>query len=205
MESSTSKADIIIKPVLLKAGIPLALSVAGFICAKIVANPSVNLKGSSLEIDDQVCSLETNSPKFRYEDGLHSFSSTCMHSTECLEIQDNKRKLEEEISRLRIRLDELQKRESELELQFIRYCDLKEQESVLMEGSRTFGNPWRTRNKDKGYQETGELRALLEQLQDEKKGLLAKLGLAEKSASSVSKIEKGIQIEDYTLQASKRS
>ncbi|KAM2549477.1 hypothetical protein TB1_013841 [Malus domestica] len=135
MESSTSKADIIIKPVLLKAGIPLALSVAGFICAKIVANPSVNPKGSSLETDDQVCSLETNSPKFRYEDGLHSFSSTCMHSTECLEIQDNKRELEEEISRLRIRLDELQKRESELELQFIRYCDLKEQESVLMEVS----------------------------------------------------------------------
>ncbi|XP_068307427.1 protein CHUP1, chloroplastic-like [Pyrus communis] len=37
--------------------------------------------------------------------------------------------------------------------------------------------------------ETGELRALLEQLQDEKKGLLAKLGLAEKSTSSVSKVK----------------
>ncbi|KAM1294561.1 hypothetical protein EV1_014485 [Malus domestica] len=47
--------------------------------------------------------------------------------------------------------------------------------------------------------------ALETKTRDEKKGLLAKLGLAEKSASSVSKIEKGIQIEDYTLQASKRS
>lgn len=99
MESSTSKVDIIMKPVLLKVGIPLPLSVVGFICAKIVANPSVNPQGSSLETDDQVCSLEINFPKFRYEDGLHSFTSTCMHSTEGLEIQDNKRELEQEISR----------------------------------------------------------------------------------------------------------
>ncbi|CAN6716195.1 unnamed protein product [Malus baccata var. baccata] len=283
MESSTSKADIIIKPVLKAAVIPLALSVAGFICAKIMANRSVNLKGSSTETDDQVSYLKANPPKFRDEDVFHNFSSACMLSTECLEIQDNKHVLEEEISCLRLRLDELQKRESELEMQFIRYCNLKEQESVLMELSNMLllevarveflereassmeaesqgleklvgeclraleqMEYWKSENgllqrkvkkllrkarrqyrvireqdskleareaealgihdaqetkakviKKLEY-ETGELRAVLERVQDEKKGLLARLALAEKSAASISKTEgEGVKIEDY--------
>ncbi|CAB4317675.1 unnamed protein product [Prunus armeniaca] len=106
MESSTSKVEVIIKPMLLKAGIPLALYVAGFICAKLMAKRSLNPKEIS-EADDQVL-----------RDGDSSYKS--------LEIGYNKHELEEEISLLRIRLDDLQNRESELEMQFIRYCDLKE-------------------------------------------------------------------------------
>ncbi|KAB2630993.1 protein CHUP1 [Pyrus ussuriensis x Pyrus communis] len=122
MESLTSKAYMIIKPMLKAAVIPLALLVAGFICAKIMANQSINPKGSSTETDDQVSYLKANSSKCRDEDAFHSFSFTCMLSTKCLEIRDNQHVLEKEISCLRLRLDELQKRESELEMQFIRYC-----------------------------------------------------------------------------------
>lgn len=133
MESSTSKVEVIIKSMLLKAGIPLALYVAGFICAKLMAKRSLNPKESLSEADDQV---------LRDGDSFYSFSSTCvlsmedhepiimdanvMNLAESLEIGYNKHELEEEISLLRIRLDDLQNRESELEMQFIRYCDLKE-------------------------------------------------------------------------------
>ncbi|CAL2273274.1 unnamed protein product [Prunus armeniaca] len=66
MESSTSKVEVIIKPMLLKAGIPLALYVAGFICAKLMAKRSLNPKEIS-EADDQV---------LRDGDSSYSFSST---------------------------------------------------------------------------------------------------------------------------------
>ncbi|BBH07718.1 Peptidyl-prolyl cis-trans isomerase FKBP16-4, chloroplastic [Prunus dulcis] len=140
MESSTSKVEVIIKPMLLKTGIPLALSVVGFICAKLMAKRSLNPKESLSEADDQV---------LRDGDSFHSFSSTCVFSmedhepiimdanvmnlAESLEIGYNKHELEEEISFLRIGLDDLQNRESELEMQFIHYCDLKEKKSVVVE------------------------------------------------------------------------
>lgn len=140
MESSTSKVEVIIRPMLLKTGIPLALSVVGFICAKLMAKRSLNPKESLSEADDQV---------LRDGDSFHSFSSTCVFSmadrepiimdanvmnlAESLEIGYNKHELEEEISLLRIRLDDLQNRESELVMQFIHYCDLKEKKSVVVE------------------------------------------------------------------------
>ncbi|KAL6273595.1 hypothetical protein ACE6H2_024287 [Prunus campanulata] len=288
MESSTSKVEVIIKPMLLKTGIPLALSMVGFICAKLMAKRSLNPKESLSEADDQV---------LRYGDSFHSFSSTCvlsmedhepiimdvnvMNLAESLEIGYNKHELEEEISLLRIRLDDLQNRESELEMQFIRYCDLKEKESVVVElrnmlllemahvkffnrvvssmeaesqrleklvveylrileqleywksengflqrkvkkhsrkarrQSRIMQKQdlkleaWeaevlriyealetRTKAIKKLEDEAGELRVVLDQVQDEKNVLLEKLELAEKSASSISKIGgEGIKIE----------
>ncbi|KAI5319199.1 hypothetical protein L3X38_038907 [Prunus dulcis] len=238
MESSTSKVEVIIKPMLLKTGIPLALSVVGFICAKLMAKRSLNPKESLSEADDQV---------LRDGDSFHSFSSTCVFSmedhepiimdanvmnlAESLEIGYNKHELEEEISFLRIGLDDLQNRESELEMQFIHYCDLKEKKSVVVElrnmlllemahvefFNREFSSMeaesqrlqklvveylrileqleyWKSENGflqrkviKKLEDEVGELRVVLDQVQDEKNVLLEKLELAEKSASSISK------------------
>ncbi|XP_062005329.1 protein CHUP1, chloroplastic [Rosa rugosa] len=283
MESSTSKVEML-KPVLLKAGIPLALSVAGFIYARILAQRSTHSKESLFE-SDQVSSLETNSQESRDEDNFHSFSCTCtLTMEESLEINDYKPKLEEEISRLRSRLEDLQKRESELEMEFISYCDMKERESALMELRNTLllemarvefmdrevsfmeaeshrleelveeylkvleqFEEWKSENELLQRQvkmlmtqasvqasiireqdlkleareaevgrvhdeletrktvtktledEIGELRMILDQLQDEKKGLLEKLELKENSASSISEIEgERIKIEDHT-------
>lgn len=133
MESSTSK--VMFKSGLLKAGIPIAVSVAGFIFARIMAQRSYPKESSSFE-SDQVSSLslETNSQDFSDEDSFHSLGSTCILSMEESEdIRDYKPEMEQEISRLRNRLEDLQKRESELEMEFISYCDLKEKESALME------------------------------------------------------------------------
>ncbi|XVE96544.1 hypothetical protein REPUB_Repub02eG0231700 [Reevesia pubescens] len=143
MESSSSKAEVI-RPVLLKAGIPLALSVAGFIYARIIAKRSINPEASSIETP--VSPLETDShDEFGGEVSLNSTSSTCVEDEEKIvtsthlmnlirssEIQD-RTAYEEEILGLRTRVEELQKREWELERQFLRFCDLKEQESVLVE------------------------------------------------------------------------
>ncbi|XVE61586.1 hypothetical protein DITRI_Ditri06bG0052400 [Diplodiscus trichospermus] len=143
MESSSSKADVI-KPVLLKAGIPLALSVAGFIFARIIANRRLNHEVSSVEIP--VSPLEPDSQEeFRGEGSHNSTSSTSGEDEEKIvasshimdmirssEIQE-RTAYEEEILGLRTRIEEFQKREWELERQFLRFCDIKEQESVLME------------------------------------------------------------------------
>ncbi|KAM5559648.1 protein CHUP1, chloroplastic [Rosa sericea] len=279
----TSKVQML-KPVLLKAGIPLALSVAGFIYSRILAQRSVHSKESLFE-SDQVSSLETNSQESRDEDDFHSISSTCILSMEeSLKINDSKPKLEEEISRLRSRLEDLQKRESELEMEFISYCDMKERESALMELRNMLllemarvefmdrevsfmeaesqrleelvgeylkvleqFEEWKSENELLQRQvkmlmtqasvqasiireqdlkleareaevgrvhdeletrktvtktledEIGELRMILDQLQDEKNGLLEKLELKENSASSISEIEgERIKIEDHT-------
>lgn len=133
MESSTSK--VMFKSGLLKAGIPIAVSVAGFIFARIMAQKSYPKESSSFE-SDQVSSLslETNSRDFRDEDSFDSLGCTCVLSMEeSPDIRDYKPEMEQEISRLRSRLEDLQKRESELEMEFISYCDLKEKESALME------------------------------------------------------------------------
>ncbi|PRQ43722.1 hypothetical protein RchiOBHm_Chr3g0471481 [Rosa chinensis] len=271
MESSTSKVEML-KPVLLKAAIPLALSVAGFIYARILAQRSTHSKESLFE-SDQVSSLETNSQESRDEDNFNSFSCTCTLSMEeSLEINDYKPKLEEEISRLRSRLEDHS------------YCDMKERESALMELRNTLllemarvefmdrevsfmeaeshrleelvgeylkvleqFEEWKSENQLLQRQvkmlmtqasvqastireqdlkleareaevgrvhdeletrktvaktledEIGELRMILDQLQDEKKGLLEKLELKENSASSISEIEgERIKIEDRT-------
>lgn len=144
MESSTSKVEIM-KPVILKAGIPLALSVAGFVCARIVARRIV-AKDSLLET--QMSTSEIDSQLGDEEESFHSFCSSSLPSMEyekpmimdinfmnSMERLENRYEpnLEEEIFGLRSRLEGLQKRERELEMRFIRFCDSKEQESLLMQ------------------------------------------------------------------------
>ncbi|KAL5545981.1 hypothetical protein UlMin_005668 [Ulmus minor] len=130
MESSNSRAEIM-KPVLIKVGIPLALSVAAFVCARIVARRSVPQESIS---ENHVDSLETNS-QHGSENSFCSLDSSCMPSMEHEErlIEDRKPELENELLGMRSRIEELQKRELDLEMSFIRYQDLKEQESVLLQ------------------------------------------------------------------------
>lgn len=144
MESSISKAEII-KPLIFKAGIPLTLSVAAFVYAKIVARRSFP-KDPRLEKTGQN-SLDTNS-QFGSEKSFHSLNSMCFPSVERNEplVMDtnftnsmerlgvwDKPDLEEEILGLKCRFEDLRNREQELEMRFIRYHDLKEQESALMQ------------------------------------------------------------------------
>lgn len=141
MESSTSRAEIM-KPMILKAGIPLALSVAGFVCARLIARRSVNPRDPLFENRPEVDS------QLRDEQSLHSFgSSTSVPSIECEKPMDHtnftnsmesfeigdESNVKEELLRLRTRIEELQKREWELETQFLRFCDLKEKESMLIQ------------------------------------------------------------------------
>lgn len=137
MDGSASKAQAIIKPVLLKAGIPLAVSVAGFICARMMARK-----------DDKVSSLKTDSyEKFIDEESCHSLNSTSSSFDEDEKIITSTHfmkskgasefqymlQYEQEILNPRFQIEELQKRELETKMQFVRYHDLKEQESLLME------------------------------------------------------------------------
>ena len=143
MESSSSKPEVI-KPVFLKVGIPLALSLAGFIYARIITKRRINPEASSGETP--VSPLQTDfQEEFRGEGSRNSTSSTCgedeeqiVTSTHIMNLirsseVEERTAYEEEILGLRTRIEELQKREWELERQFLRFCDLKEQESVLME------------------------------------------------------------------------
>ncbi|KAL2250701.1 UNVERIFIED_CONTAM: Protein CHUP1, chloroplastic [Sesamum indicum] len=105
------------KPVLLIAGIPLAISLAGFIVARIAARKSCfRLTASSALSQRQ----ETAS---RVEDDCALESS----------VVDDSCELQEEILGLRSRIEEMQDRELQLEKRFLRYQDLKDQETVLME------------------------------------------------------------------------
>ena len=139
---TTSKAEVM-KPALLKVGIPLAISVAGFVCARILARKSSNvIKDYSLQT--QVSSPRTNvCDVFNDEDSFHSFSSTMedeepmVNDTSPANMVDDleigvKPKFEE-ILGFRSQVEDLERRAWELEKQFVSYCDLKEQESLLME------------------------------------------------------------------------
>lgn len=131
------------KPILLKAGIPLALSLAGFIYTMVMTRRRSLPKVSPVETQ-----CETNyGEEFRDQESFHSLDSTSLPSEEeeqpitgtqimglsqSSQIHDRPN-LEEEILGLRSWVIALQDRERELEMRFLHYCDLKEQEAVLRE------------------------------------------------------------------------
>ncbi|KAG4396451.1 hypothetical protein AAZX31_19G174100 [Glycine max] len=143
MENTTSKPEVLIKPIILKAGVPLAVSFAGCIYAWFVAKKSLS-KTSSLSLNEG-SSHETNSHlEPNYEESCHSHSLSCLedegHSTtidqsvvaESSMINDTPC-LEEEINGLRSMIEGMHMKELALRLQFGRYCDMKEQETVVGE------------------------------------------------------------------------
>ncbi|XP_028777119.1 protein CHUP1, chloroplastic-like isoform X1 [Neltuma alba] len=139
MESTSSKTDVL-KPVILKAGVPLAVSFAGFIYAWILSKKSLSKAFSSS--GTRVNSSETDSQQgITREESYHSLASmeeevptpkdtrvltgtSVLHDYPCFE---------QEINGLRSRVEDLQLRELVLRLHFNHFCDLKEKESLLME------------------------------------------------------------------------
>ncbi|KAG6773729.1 hypothetical protein POTOM_021046 [Populus tomentosa] len=144
MGSTSSKTEVM-KPLFLKAGIPLVLSVAGFVYARIVLRSTV-AKPSSLQttvspvldtidsnddfIDEaSIHSLQSTSSPIKDDDQEHMITS----SQVCSSTVASHIHFEEEILGLRNEIEELQKREHSLGIQFLRYRVMKEQDSVLEE------------------------------------------------------------------------
>lgn len=133
MDASSSKGEVI-KPVLLKAGIPLALSVAAFIYARIMAKKCAPSQSSALQ--NRVSSIKTDSFEEVGEEEEGEEIITSMHLTNNLvgvSGYHDKTDYTLEILSLRKQVEELEKREWEIKRHLVHYHDLKEQESVLME------------------------------------------------------------------------
>lgn len=137
MESSNSKTQVI-KPLFLKAGIPLALSVAGFIYARIVSrrniiseNPSLETKLDSLENFDSHEVFLNNSAKVDEEHMITS--SQASSSIESSDLSHDKASFEGELLGFRNRIEKLQERVLALETQFLQCLAMKDEEALLME------------------------------------------------------------------------
>lgn len=142
MESSTLKVENL-KPVILKAGVPLAVSLAGLIYAWIMSKKSFSSKVSSFsEIepysDTPEESFHNNLSSLEDEEEepatpTYSISSVLSRSLVIHDNNNNNPCLEKEITILRSQIEGLQMRELALNLQFHHYCEMKEQESMLVE------------------------------------------------------------------------
>uniref|UniRef100_A0A6N2LXI0 Protein CHUP1, chloroplastic n=1 Tax=Salix viminalis TaxID=40686 RepID=A0A6N2LXI0_SALVM len=145
MASTSSKTDVM-EPLFVKAGIPLALSVAGFVFARIVLRRSTIAKPFPLQTTvSSVSDTIDSSDDFIDEAGIHSPQSTSSpikdddqeHMISCS--QDSSStvashiQFEEEILGLKNEIEEFQKREHSLSMQFLGYRVMKEQDTVLME------------------------------------------------------------------------
>ncbi|KAL3532019.1 hypothetical protein ACH5RR_005540 [Cinchona calisaya] len=137
METTSTKVDVV-KPILLKAGISLAMTVAGFIFARITTRKCSNLELSSAENQRGESCLH----EFESIDSSSSSSSSCVeddHSDTSQQKTEEElqhqhiKELEEEILALRSGVEDLHARELELQKQYLHYHDMKEQEIELME------------------------------------------------------------------------
>lgn len=144
MESTSSRTEVM-KPLFLKAGIPLVLSVAGFVYARIVlrstiakpfplqttVSPVLDTIDSNDDFIDEasIHSLQSTSSPIKDDDQEHMITS----SQVCSSTVASHIHFEEEILGLKNEIEELQKREHSLAMQFLRYRVMKEQDSVLEE------------------------------------------------------------------------
>ncbi|XP_009623510.1 protein CHUP1, chloroplastic [Nicotiana tomentosiformis] len=143
MESNSTKVEMI-KPVFLKAGIPIAITLTGYIIAKIttkrssILTHSTNQENSQEIITDQhdisrdEVGLNQNLDYSEYEDDHSSTHTIYKDSAESFHFQD-KCKFEEDLLSLRRRTDDIEEREHQLEARFQQYTHLKDQEIALMD------------------------------------------------------------------------
>lgn len=132
MENTTLKAENL-KPIVLKAGVPLAVSLAGLIYAWIMAKKSSSKVSSfsKIEADPPEESLDNFSSMVDEEEHASSIDSNVLSGS--LVIRENHSGYEQEITILRNQIEGLKMRELALTFQFEKYCEMKEQESLLME------------------------------------------------------------------------
>ncbi|KAL0720961.1 hypothetical protein Bca4012_035560 [Brassica carinata] len=105
------------KPVILRVGVALVVSATGLILARFMSRKEEN------EVPSSASNPESTSSSSRRNDGEEQEEET--------EILGDHQ--QQEILGLRSRLEELQRKEHEMELRFERYCNMREQEVMLME------------------------------------------------------------------------
>ncbi|CAI8602535.1 unnamed protein product [Vicia faba] len=139
MENSTLKAENI-KPIILKAGVPLAVSLAGLIYAWIITKKKLSKVSSFSENNSYTLENEINShddDNFSSiededeEENDSSIDSNVLSSS--LVVHENHSCVEQEVACLRSKIEGMKIRELALTLQFEKYCEMKEKESMLME------------------------------------------------------------------------
>ncbi|KAI3433974.1 uncharacterized protein J3R85_006952 [Psidium guajava] len=144
MDGASPKPEVMImKAVFLKAGVPLVLSMAGFICARIFWRRGSSPRSKSSR--EQVNANASDGEDDEHESSRSS-NFTCADLTEDEEpLVANPRSLigvwnqstrdceGEEMLALTSTVRDLQERELKLEMQFLRYCDFMERESALTE------------------------------------------------------------------------
>ncbi|XP_030534303.2 protein CHUP1, chloroplastic isoform X1 [Rhodamnia argentea] len=149
MDGASPKPEVtIMKPVLLKAGVPLVLSMVGFVCARIMWRRASGMQSKSSSSQDQVNVNDSDGEDGGFDEhsSSRSLNFTCADLTEDEErVVANPQSLigvwnqstrdceGEEMLALTSTVRDLQERELKLEMQFLRYCNLKERESALME------------------------------------------------------------------------
>ncbi|KAI3433973.1 Peptidylprolyl isomerase [Psidium guajava] len=147
MDGASPKPEIMImKPVFLKAGVPLFLSMAGFICARILWRRGSTMQSKSSRDQANVNDSDGEDGGYDEYQSSPSLYFTCTDLTEdeerpatnprCLigVWNQSTRDCEgEEMLALTSSVRDLQERELKLEMQFLRYFNLKERESALME------------------------------------------------------------------------
>ncbi|KAK1403350.1 Peptidylprolyl isomerase [Heracleum sosnowskyi] len=136
MEDSARTKIELMKPVLLKAGIPIAISVAGFVLARFTfGRKNSGLKDSANEFKfnnppDLCNDQESCGDDLDILEGDQDLAD--MHSLDTLHAH-NIHKLEEEIVSLKGKVKDLQGRELELKFRFLHYLEMKDQEMELTE------------------------------------------------------------------------
>ncbi|XP_038904867.1 myosin-10 [Benincasa hispida] len=129
MANTSSKTDNL-GPMFLKVGIPLAISAAGGICAIMMAKGSFP---TSLNLFKPKSKLMKNE---NFHSHNHS-SSISFEEEEILETEGEKPNVEEVILSIKGRVEDLERKELDIERQFIWYQNLKEREALLVELKNT--------------------------------------------------------------------
>lgn len=123
MSSSDSKAQML-SPLLVKAGIPAALSVAAYICAKILSKRSNFSTSSSSNYTEQIYHVDSLNNATSYDQSNEDNDA-------CLQVlgHSSSSNLEDKL----LELEDLRKRERELMRRFLQYRSMKEKQFMLME------------------------------------------------------------------------
>ena len=139
MEDNARTKIELMKPVLFKAGIPFAISVAGLVLARFtLGRKDAGLKDSANESQFNDSPELSNDQESCHDDleiieGDHDLTEIHdMSSLDTLHTQTI-RELEEEIVCLKGKVKDLEGRELELKFRFLHYLEMKDQEIELME------------------------------------------------------------------------
>lgn len=138
MEDNARAKIELMKPVFLKAGIPIAISVAGFVLARFtLGRKNTGFRDSVTEnhVDNspELCNdQESCHSDLDIIEGDHNLTNNHDMYLDSLHAQ-NIHELEKEIVCLKGKVQDLQGRELELKFRFLHYLEMKDQEMELME------------------------------------------------------------------------